>query len=218
VISSPTPHRIVGHKSAFTLIEMVVVIAILVTLMTAGVSLLHNTAAQSRRAATDSLTALVAQARTYAITSRCEIVLAIAEPTDLPSSDGRYQLGLFKLSTPLTAAAAVTGELIQRWQSLDNGIVLLTGEIAGLPNLMDQDKLKITYGGSKNINIKVHALIFNSRGGIRYPTGSSPLALRLAEGRYRDGIATPNKHAGTTHITENRLKIGRLTARLYPID
>jgi hypothetical protein len=197
---------------------MVVVMAILITLMTAGVSLLHHTAAQSRRAATDTLTALVAQARTYAITSRCQVVLAIAEPTDLPLSDGRYQLGLFKLSAPLAATADVTGELIQRWQSINTGMVLLTGEIAALPNLMDQDKLKITYGGSKNLSIKVHALVFNSYGVICYPIGSSPLAIRLAEGRYSEGIATPNKHAGSTNITENRLKIGRLTARLYPID
>ena len=71
-------------KAAFSLIEMVAVIAILVILMTAGVSLMNGTGSQSRKAGTDMLGGMIEQARTTAITSRSHVVLAVAEPGDLP--------------------------------------------------------------------------------------------------------------------------------------
>ena len=51
-------HKI-EFRAGFSLIEMVAVIAILVVLMTAGVSLLNGTGAQSRRAGTDMLSGLI---------------------------------------------------------------------------------------------------------------------------------------------------------------
>ena len=67
--------------------------------------------------------------------------------------------------------------------------------------------------------MKVHAIAFNSRGGLHYPAGSTPIAMRIAEGGYRDGKATAKQaRASTEAITENRLKIGRVTARPYRID
>lgn len=216
--SPPTHSRPPIPQRGFTLIEIAAVIAVLVTLITVSLSLLNNTGTYSRRTATQLLTSLVAQARTYAITSHCEVALAFAEPTDLPSSAGRYQLGLFKLTTPLTPAAQVSGNLIQRWESMNSGIVLFAEDLVGLPNLMDQVKLQITSGGTKNSVLRVHALIFDPRGKLCFPPGSSPLVLRLAEGRYQDGLAIPTRRAGSANITENRLKIGRLSARIYPFD
>lgn len=49
---------------------MSVVIAILLILMTAGVSLMNGTGAQARRAGTDMLTGMIEQARTTAITTK----------------------------------------------------------------------------------------------------------------------------------------------------
>ncbi|MGL4401982.1 MAG: hypothetical protein ACRCXD_19140, partial [Luteolibacter sp.] len=76
----------------------------------------------------------------------------------------------------------------------------------------------ITYGGSKNLSVEVHAIAFNPRGGLAYPSGSSPVVLRIAEGRYRNGSAIPNKRGSSEAIPESRLKIGRVTARPYQID
>ena len=112
---------------------MIAVIAILVVLMTAGVSLLSGTGAQSRRAGTDLLTGLVEQARTRAITSRTHVVLAIAEPGDLANGDERCRIGMFRIDAwPNSSGAAVTslnGVLLNRWQTLDTGIALVGGEI-----------------------------------------------------------------------------------------
>jgi type II secretory pathway pseudopilin PulG len=211
--------------AAFSLIEMVAVIAILVTLMTAGVSLLGSTGIQSRKTGTDMLSGLIEQARTKAITSRSNVLLVIAEPGSLPTQDERCRIGLFKvpdnwLDNPTSIKDA---ELLSRWQNLNTGIALIPGDVdengVKIPNPVGANKkINIAYGGTKNLKVNVYAIAFNSRGGLAYPTGSSPVALRIAEGSYRGGVATPNKRGDAGTITESRLKIGRVTARPYQID
>ncbi len=208
---------------AFSLVEMMVVIAILVTLMTAGVSLLNGTGSQSRKAGTDMLSGLIEQARTTAITSRSYVVLAIAESGDLPLGDERCRIGLFKVNEDWpdasTTPVPLNCTLLNRWQTLNSGIVLIPGDVDKLPNpLNDKSEITITYGGTRNLSVKVHAIAFNSRGGLHYPAGSTPVALRIAEGGYRSGKATPNERGTQKSIAENRLKIGRVTARPYRID
>ena len=201
---------------------MVAVIAILVTLMTAGVSLMNGSGAQSRKAGTDMLTGLIEQARTTAITSRSHVLLAIAEPGDLPAGDERCRIGLFKVTEDWpdasTTPVPLKCTLLNRWQTLNSGIVLIPGDVDGVANPLDQPEVTLSYGGTKNLSAKVHVIAFNSRGGLHYPAGSTPIAMRLAEGAYRGGKATPNKRANQPNITENRLKIGRVTARPYRID
>lgn len=214
--------KIARCKAAFSLIEMVAVIAILIALMTAGVSLLNGTGTQSRRAATDMITGMIEQAKSTAVTSRSYVVLAIAEPGDLPSGDERCRIGLFKVEEwPDSSGSTpdLKGVLLSRWQSINTGVVLLGGDVKGVTNPIDEPQITMNYGtGSKPQVITVHAIAFNSRGGLHYPLGSSPIALRIAEGGYRNGKATANLKGPKKGATENRLKIGRVTARPYPID
>ncbi len=203
---------------------MVAVIAILVTLMTAGISLLHGTGNQSRRAGMDMLTGMIEQARTTAITSRSYVVLAIAEPGDLPTNDGRCRLGLFKVAMdkwPPASGAPVTleGTLMSRWQTLNTGIVLIPGDVDKVPNPLDPNQqITIDYGGDKKLSVRVNAIAFNPRGGLHSPAGSTPIVFRIAEGSYRDGQAKANERGADKTITESRLKVGRVTARPYQID
>ena len=214
--------------AAFSLIEMVAVIAILIILMTAGISLLSSSGVQSRRAGVDLLSGLIEQARTSAITTRSYVILAIAEPGDLPTTDNQCRIGLFKVDAaawPDTSISPVTvnAVLLSRWQTLNTGIVLI-GTQKGesnpdtTPNPIDLDKVTINYGGSKNLSIKVHAIAFSPRGGLHLPLGSTPVVLRIAEGRYSGGKATATLRGSNKKATENLLKIGRVTARPYQID
>jgi prepilin-type N-terminal cleavage/methylation domain-containing protein len=218
VISRETWHPGRG-KPAFSLIEMVAVIAVLVILMTAGISLMNGTGSQARKAGTDLLTGMIEQARTSAITSRSFVVLAIAEPGDLPAGDERCRLGLFKVeSWPQNPSDPVNGVLMSRWRTLETGIALIGGQVDGVDNPLDAAEINISYGTTKPLNVKVHAIAFNSRGGLHHPAGSTPVAMRIAEGSYRNGKATPYRRGENAAITENRMRIGRVTARPYRID
>lgn len=214
-------------RQAFTLVEMVAVLAILVTLLTVGVSLLHGTGSQARKAGTDMLAGMVEQARTTAITSRTDVVLAIAEPGDLPADDEHCRISLFKVDAekwpnPATPPITLEGVQISRWQTLNTGIVLLAGKVESgtTPNPLDQTKLTIHYGPSKNLKAQVHAIAFNSRGGLLYPSGSTPVVFRVAEGGYRGSprVATANLRGDQKVVAEDLLKIGRVMARPYRID
>lgn len=207
-----------SHPAAFSLIEVVAVIAVLVILMTASVSLLNSTGSQARKAATDSFIGLVEQARTRAITSRSDVVLAITDPGDLPNGDERCRIGIFKVKELPNNPTVLEGELSNRWQALNRGVILNGGDLGGVANPMNLPKITITYGGVKNLTVRAHVIAFNARGGLRYPFGSTSIIVRLAEGGYRNGIATPNRRGPNKTVSENLLKIGRVTARPYRID
>ncbi len=207
---------------------MAAVIAILVALITAGVTLLNGTSNQSRRAGTDLLSGLIEQARTTAIMTRSFIVLAIAEPGDLPNTDERCHLGLFKLDAETwpedtNSPLSIHATMLRRWQTLNTGIVLL-GTQSGdknskqIPNPIDEEEIVILCGGTKNLSVKVHVIVFNPHGGLHLPIGSTPVVLRVAEGGYRNGEATPNMRDEQKNPTENRLRVGRVAARSYQID
>lgn len=219
-VISPQPWLPGGGRRAFTLTEIVVVIAVTVILLVAGVGLLGGTGSQARRSGADMLAGMIEQARTAAITTRSYVVLAVAEPGDLPTGDERCRLGLFKVETwPENSSEPVNGVLMSRWRILENGVALIGGEVDGLENPLSERELAITYGtGAKVRTVSVHALAFNSRGGLHHPAGSTPVAMRIAEGGYRGGKATPNRRGDSQAISENRLKIGRVTARPYRID
>jgi len=204
---------------------MVAVIAVIVILMTAGVSLMNGTGAQSRKASTDLLTGMIEQARTSAISSRAIVVLAVAEPGDLPISDDKCRVGIFKLEKgwPESFGGSLDNAvLMARWKTLETGVVLLGGEVDGVENPLDVGKeVTINYGtAAKPLSVKAHAIAFNPRGGLQFPTGSTPIVMRVAEGTYRNGAPVAYTRGGSESkgVTESRLKIGRVTARPYSID
>ena len=223
LISFSHQTTLVRHERAFSLIEMVTVIAILVILMTSGVSLLNGTGAQSRKAASDTIAGLVEQARTIAITSRSDVLVAIAEPGDLAGSDERCRIGLFRLKKPVTGSPVGTTdryEMLTRWQPLNTGVILARGEVDGVRNALD-DKLQMNIlysAGNKDVTVNAHAISINSRGGLVLPKGSDPVVFRITEGGYRGGSPTPNIRGDSKKATENHLKIGRVNARPYRID
>lgn len=199
----------------FTLIEILVTISIIVILMAAGVALLGGTGPQARRAGADMLTGMIEQARTTAVTTRSHVVLAVAEPGGIPANDGKCRIGLFKVSGwPGDLTMPVGASPIGRWRILENNVVLIDGDAeGGLANPLDGDKITLDYGKGK---VSAHVVVFTPRGGLAYPTGSGPIAMRVAEGAYRNGVAKPNNRGGT--ISETLIRIGRVTARPYRID
>jgi prepilin-type N-terminal cleavage/methylation domain-containing protein len=217
LVNSPLKWLSGCRARGFTLIELLVTISIIVILLAAGVALLGGTGPQARKSAADMITGMIEQARTTAVTTRSHVVLAVVEPADFPAGDKRCRIGLFKVSgwtDDFSKPVAVN--MISRWKILENGVVLIGGEVeGGLANPLDGDKITLGYGKGQ---VKARVIVFNPRGGLEYPEGSRPIAMRVAEGNYRNGAATPNRRAGSGTISENLIRIGRVTARPYRID
>ena len=213
--TSPPPHR----KAAFSLIELLTVIAVISILLAIGIKILGGTSAQARKTATDALAATIEQARSTAITSRCTVILAIAEPGDLPTTDDRCRLGLFKVTTWPNSSTTVDATLLRRWQAIPTGAIPYGGAYEGIRNPYDLPELTVRYvSGGKQIEAIVHAIAFTPRGGLQWPTGSDPVVLRIAEGGYRGGKAMPDLRGASKGVSENRLQIGRVVARPWRID
>lgn len=210
------PH---SHFAAFSLVEVVTVIALLLLLMTAGIRILGGTSSQAGKTATDACIGLIEQARSTAITSRSHTVLAIAEPGDLPADDDRCLIGIFKIPNWPDDSATLDGILLRRWQALPNGIVLLPGAVNGLRNPRDEAETTIRYqSGKQTIEGRFHILAFTPRGGLLRPAGSDPVALRIADGSYRDRQPRANTRKSGNRVVESTLRIGRINARPYRFD
>jgi len=194
---------------------MLVVIAIISVLLVAGINVIGGTGPQSRRAASDTLTGMIEQARTTAITTRSTVFLAIAEPGDLPTGDLRCRVGLFEITSWPPNAGSVDAVLLRRWDVLPLGVVLIPGQVDGLRNPLDLPEITIRHGSAgKPVEGRFHGIAFTPRGGLHWPEGSDPIGLRIAEGTYRQGRPQANG-GGVGLVPEDRLKIGRVVARPY---
>lgn len=167
--------------AAFSLVEMLVVIAIAGTLLAIGLSLSGKSGDRARRDASERLAGLIEQARTAAITRRATVVLAIA-PSDAEHDATR--LGLFEVSRPPRAGEPLEGRPLQRWTPLPNGVGFDRGEIAGLANPLDAAPLELRWQDGRQ-RATVHVLAFTPRGGLAWPAGSKPVALTLGSGALR---------------------------------
>lgn len=220
VISPRISTRQTKHQ-AFSLVELAVVMAILITLTAAGIHLFKNTATHARKCGTELLTSLVENARSSAMTSRRHVIIAIAEPGDLTSCDGRCRIGLFKVDAwpePFDGEVSDATQL-GRWHPLERGLTAASGSLENLDNPLDQSELIINYGNTTNPrSAKVHAVVINPHGSIKLPAGSNPLLMRIAEGAYRNGKAIQHQSANNGATAENKIKIGRVVARAYRID
>lgn len=211
-------------RHGFTLVELLVVIAVVGILLVVGGAALSNTPAQARKTSMDALQSAVEQARTHAITKRKHAVLAMVDPSDAPGGDPtRQRIGLFEVTEwPETQAADITElDVVQvgRWQSMENGVVMIDGSPPAAPLSNPLDDAPITLrlqGGGTAREIRARVMVFHPRGGLRLPAGSEPVVIRLAEGGFRNGEAIPIRRNGK--IAESTLRIGRVIARPYRND
>jgi prepilin-type N-terminal cleavage/methylation domain-containing protein len=193
-------------EAAFTLVEMAVVIAILLIVMTAGIGLRTRAPAAARRTAVDLVSAMADRARTMAIARRSPVVMALAHPSDLPAGeDGRCRIGLFQVVSKDGSVAKtihnVTG--LGRWMPLDRGIAWKPGKLDGAVNPWDSPRLTLRVDQEM---IHPRGIVFDARGGISSPPGSASAVILIGES------------GGRATDAETQLRIGRVTGRIYQSD
>lgn len=172
-------------------------------------------AGRARRTGRDALMTTVDRARTAAISSQRQVLLAVAEPADLAGSGGRPHLGLFELEAAPEPDGSVNGKQIGHWRALPRGLVLIGGEVNGLRNLLDEQELNLTCKDGRSV-VKVHGFGFNERGGLAWPAGSDPMALKLAEGTYVHGEPKVTGRGGS-EAGSDAVRVGRVIARPWRV-
>jgi prepilin-type N-terminal cleavage/methylation domain-containing protein len=209
-VNPPRHVRPSPFAAGFSLIELLVVIILVGALTTIGLSSMTKTAASARRTATDQFAAAIEQARTAAITHRKHVILAVAEPRP-GDSDLTCRFGLFT-TDELPEGGELEAEQLQRWTVLPDGVVFFEGKVSGFRNLLDENGIVLSWKGGEN-QATVHALAFNPRGGLAWPAGSDPVAVKIGSGTYKDG--KPIAAAGGGHSS---LRIGRVVARSWMLE
>ena len=219
LVMSPTQRHPGRGNPAFSMIEMTAVMAIMVILIAAGLNHFSAPASHPGKTDSDMLAGLIDQARTSAITSRSCVVLAVADPDDIPARDPRCNLGIFKIdAVPTDLTETAKGVMITRWRPMEPGIALIGGKLEGTDNPLDAERLTITCETPRHMTFKVHAIAFDSCGKLVYPPGSAPVTLRVARCIYQAGKTVPVRPNPSGSRTEIRMKIGRISARPYRID
>jgi prepilin-type N-terminal cleavage/methylation domain-containing protein len=207
------------HRGGFSLVEMVVVMAILVILIGFAATHLSGGAEKARRAATDQVIGMIEQARNTALVSRSTVMLAIAEPGSLPANDDKCVVGLLRVEgdwDPMSLEP-VSGTLLGRWKPLETGVIFMGGAMGSLTNPLDAPEVPIRYTTRRTIEAEVRGIIFNARGRLIHPVGPAPAVLRIAEGGYPRGVPTPMRRGADQRVSDTWLKIGRVTGRAYEV-
>lgn len=203
----------------FSLVEMALCIGILVVLIGFAAMFVSGGSESARRTVTDQVIGQIEQARSIALVSRSTVLLAIAEPGNLPMYADACAIGLLEVDgewDPLQIGP-VSCRLLGRWRPLEKGVIFLGGEMGTLRNVMDGPKVRIRYTAHRTVEADVHGIVFHARGRLAHPAGSAPAVIRLAEGGYPKGVPTPKRRAPDGEISAHWVKIGRVTGRAYEV-
>lgn len=172
-----------------------------------------NQGGRAQRTGRDALVTTVDRARTEAISTQRKVLLAVARPDQLPDSGGRLHLGLFEIADVPAGDGSVSGRQLGRWRALPRGLVMVGGDVGGLRNLLDEEELNLSYKDGQE-SVMVHGLGFSPRGGLVWPQGSDPVAMKLAEGTYRGGEPRVARRGGS-EVGIDAVRVGRVVARAW---
>lgn len=202
-------------RRGFSLVETLVVIVIITILISAAVGLSGNTRDKARRVTVDQMMGLVEQARTQAIATHSTVLLAIALPGSLAQYPDACAVSLVRMADGWdpSASAPTEASLLGRWRALETGVILGNGDVADLVNPLNARPLAIRITRPREVRAQVHGLAFNERGRLVYPVGSVPIVLRVTEGAYVRGAATPSNRNG--RLSESLIKVGRVVGHPY---
>lgn len=201
--------------SAFSLIELLVVMAILMVLVGIAVSGFSNSSHNARQTSREIAKTHLQQARAHAISSRNYTALVI--PARDSGGKGLRALSIIEVERMDGSYTPLYNEnddalLLQRWTTLPQNFHFVTHSLieSAQPTVVDHEQtLTILQRGHE---IECHMIVFAPNGQIASPSSGAPIHIAIAQ------VA---RNGNTFHISEisnhkpvfDLLLVNRLTAR-----
>ena len=209
------------HIHAFSLIELVAVMAIISILLVVAVPILSDSSNNARRTSREIVKAHLLQARAHAIASGNPTAIAI--PTIATGTSlGARAITLFEvekdgsdyvLSTAQNEDGSPGKPQLQRWKILPGNFHFLSASqiSSSKTTLVDLSDHLETADGSCNV------IVFSPRGRIVRPAPGEAVRLAFAQAARTGDSLTLTKRNGDTPMFEF-IEINRLTGRTRIID
>ncbi len=215
-------------EPAFSLVELLAVMAIISVLLVAAVPIFSNSSNTARLASREIITAHLQQARAHAIasgTATAIVVPEISASTDLGARSvslfevEKDETGNYKPAKEQDASGNPTPEdaQLQRWEKLPGNFHFLTAALvsSGKATLMDTtDRLATNYKGRA---ISGHFIVFGPSGQIVRPIAGTPIRIAIAQAT-RSGESLALTQRGGSRPVFELFEVNRLTGRTREVE
>ena len=207
-------------SKGFSLVELLVVMAIMAMLLVMGASLFKNVGSgESREAVRSLVLGGLNNAQTRAVSSGEAVAMVM-----MPYGEGRVdQLGraftIFEVTQDDVTGTFVAGKQLRRWATLPGRFIFSKGSTVSDSgqNAYDQPNVvsvSIRQGeGQGKGSVEMPAIIFGGAGNVIWPSGEAELELHMMEGKIVDGRVTATSVGNDEWQKREVIVIGRQTGR-----
>jgi len=200
--------------SAFSLIELLAVIAIMTMLLAVAVPLLSDPSNNARQASREIIKAHLQRARAHAIASGSSTAIAI--PVLATGGDlGGRAISLFEVVKngavyePVKDGSGVEMQL-QRWETLPGSFHFMPKSLISSPKLTIVDATETLLTNYKGKAVTCHLIVFSTNGQIVLPSSETNIAIARATNRGNSLTLTQKSKDSPVY---DLLQVNRLTGR-----
>lgn len=205
--------KIIGLP-AFSLIELLSVIAIVMVLAGIVVFALSGSSLNARKTSREIFSAHLKQARAHAISSRD--LTAVIIPTQNSGASGLREISMIEVEKKDGSYVPIMDDdgrpVRMRWSKLPNHFHFVTSHMIGTeqPTVVDHEQTVRVHDRGKEI--ECHMIVFAPHGQIVYPASGSPVHVALAKAT-RDQHALRISEGGDNGKGFDLILVNRLTAK-----
>lgn len=209
-----------SSRKGFSLVEVLVVMAIMAAMLVLGVSLFGGMGkSEGREAVRNLLLAGLNNAQTRALASG-EPVAFVMTPYEQGLEDrlGR-SFTLYEVRQDEVTGSFEAGRQLRRWADLPRRFIFSKGTTVsdGGQNAFDQPPVvtievrEAQQGGRRTVEMP--AIVFGGSGSVIWPAGEGELELHLTEGAVQTGVAVGTGDEANDWRKREVILIGRQTGR-----
>lgn len=174
--------------SAFSLIELLIVMTIVFSLAGIAVSGISNSSQNARQTARDIVKAKLQQARAHAIATHT--LTALIVPVRSSGKNGLHEISMIEVERRNGGYVAVENKngdtvLLQRWSKLPENFHFVTNTMIGsdLPTVVDEEETLTLH--QHEHEMECHAVVFAPNGQITWPLAGASIHIAIAEVAHR---------------------------------